>query len=80
MLFRSLTPLPLHPYDCAEVALRVCNLEGYIEFETNRYPVPYEHVADILTMKATEQEILIYSPELDLIVPPPMSIGPTQRR
>lgn len=64
----ALTPLPLHPYDCAEVALRVCDLEGYIEFETNRYPVPYEHVADILTMKATETEILIYSPELDLIV------------
>ena len=64
----ALTPLPIHPYDCAEVALRVCNLEGYIEFETNRYPVPYEHVADILTMKATEHEILIYSPELDLVV------------
>lgn len=64
----ALTPLPLHPYDCAEVALRVCDLEGYIEFETNRYPVPYEHVADILTMKATEHEILIYSPELNLIV------------
>jgi len=64
----ALTPLPLHPYDCAEVALRVCDLEGYIDFETNRYPVPYEHGADILTMKATEHEILIYSPELDLIV------------
>jgi transposase len=64
----ALTRLPLHPYDCAEVALRVCDLEGYIEFETNRYPVPYEHVADILTMKATEHEIQIYSPELNLIV------------
>lgn len=64
----ALTRLPLHPYDCAEVALRVCDLEGCIEFETNRYPVPYEHVADILTLKATEHEILIYSPELDLIV------------
>jgi len=64
----ALTGLPLHPYDCAEVALRVCDLEGCLEFETNRYPVPYEHVADILTLKATEHEILIYSPELDLIV------------
>ena len=64
----ALTPLPLHPYDCAEVALRVCDLDGYLDFETNRYPVPYEHVADILTMKVTEHEVLIYSPELDLIV------------
>ena len=64
----ALRPLPCHPYDSAEVALRVCNLEGYIEFETNRYPVPYEYVADILSMKATEHEILIFSPDLDLIV------------
>jgi hypothetical protein len=64
----ALHPLPVHPYDAGEVALRVCNIEGYIAFETNRYPVPYEYVADILTMKATEKEILIYSPELDLLV------------
>ncbi len=50
------------------MALRVCDIEGYIAFETNRYPVPYEYVADILTMKATEKELLIYSPELDLLV------------
>ena len=64
----ALQPLPLHLYDSAEVALRVCSLDGYIDFETNRYPVPYDHVTDIVTMKATEHEILIYSPELSLIV------------
>jgi len=50
------------------VALRVCSIEGYLEFETNRYPVPFEYVTDILTLKATEKEIFIYSPELSLIV------------
>ena len=64
----ALQPLPRHPYDCAEVYLRVCDLEGYIEFETNRYPVPYEYVADILTLKATEHEVIIYSAELALLV------------
>lgn len=64
----ALQPLPVHPYDCAEVALRVCSLDGFIDFETNRYPVPYEHVTDILTMKATEHEVLVYSPELSLVV------------
>jgi transposase len=64
----ALQPLPPHGYDSSEVALRVCDLEGYLAFETNRYPVPYIHIADILTMKATEHEILIYSPELELIV------------
>lgn len=64
----ALIPLPRCPYDAAEVALRVCSIEGYLEFETNRYPVPFEYVTDILTLKATEQEIFIYSPELALIV------------
>jgi transposase len=64
----ALQPLPYHPYDSSEVALRVCSLEGYIEFETNLYPVPYEHVADILTMKATEHEVFIYSVDLALLV------------
>jgi len=62
-----LLPLPPHPYDSSEVALRVCRTDGFLEHETNLYSVPYEYVADILTMKATEHEIFIYSPDLDLI-------------
>ena len=64
----ALNPLPRCQYDTSEVALRVCSIEGYLEFETNRYPVPFEYVTDILTLKATEEEIFIYSPELSLIV------------
>ena len=64
----ALQSLQKHPYDSAEVALRVCDLEGYLEFETNRYPAPYEYVADILTMKITDHEVLIFSPDLALIV------------
>jgi len=63
----ALLPLPIHPYDCAEVSLCVCSLEGFVKFETNLYSVPYEYVVDILTLKATEHEILIYSPELERI-------------
>lgn len=63
----ALQPLPLHPYDTSEVALRVCDAEGFVEFETNRYSVPSGNIADILSIKATEREIMIYNPELDLI-------------
>jgi transposase len=62
-----LQPLPRHPYDTAEVALRLCDAEGFVSFETNRYSVPAGHIADIVTLKATEEEILIYSPEIDCI-------------
>ena len=63
----GLQPLPLHPYDTSEVALRVCDPEGFVSFETNRYSVPSGNIADILSIKATEYEILVYSPEIDLI-------------
>jgi transposase len=63
----ALRPLPANPYDSSEVALRVCRVDGFLEHETNLYSVPYEYVADILTFKATEKEVFIYSPELDLI-------------
>jgi transposase len=62
-----LPALPLHEYDCGEVVLRVCSLDGFVEFETNRYSVPYEYVGDILALKATELEIFIYSPHIDRI-------------
>lgn len=62
-----LRPLPVHPYDSSEVVLRVCRMDGFLEHETNLYSVPYEYVADILTIKATEREVFIYSPHLELI-------------
>jgi transposase len=64
---RALVALPRHPYDASEVALRVCRVDGFVEHDTNVYSVPYEYVADILTLKATENEIFIYSPDLKQI-------------
>jgi hypothetical protein len=63
----ALQPLPAHDYDSAEVAYRVCRDDGFVEFETNRYSVPDEYLADILALKATEGEVFIYSPELTLV-------------
>jgi len=63
----ALQPLPLKPYDCSEVSLRVRGVDGFLEFETNIYSVPFECVGDILTFKATEREIFVYNQELDLV-------------
>jgi transposase len=62
-----LQSLPPRPYDTSEVALRVCRADGLVEFETNAYSVPSDNIADILTVKATEHEVFIYNPELELI-------------
>ncbi len=60
----NLQPLPLHAYDTSEVALRVCDSEGFVQLATNRYSVPSGNIADILTLKASEHAIEIYNPEL----------------
>jgi transposase len=63
----ALIRLPHHPYDSSEVVLRVGRLDGFIEYETNFYSIPFEYVADILAVKVGEHEVNIYSPDLDLI-------------
>lgn len=63
----SLQPLPTQPYDCSEVVFRVCPNDAFIEFETNLYSIPFGHMGEIVSVKATEREIFIYSPYLDLL-------------
>jgi transposase len=62
-----LQPLPTQPYDCCEVVFRVCPNDALIKFETNLYSVPFGHMGEIVSLKATEREIFIYSPYIDLL-------------
>jgi transposase len=43
-----LKPLPRHGYDTARVIYRVCRIDGFVDWDGNRYAVPYDHVTDIL--------------------------------
>lgn len=63
----ALQPLPRHSYDTSEVGFRVCGLDGFIEWATNQYSVPYEQVGEILTVKAAETEILVYDPDIEVV-------------
>jgi transposase len=63
----ALQPLPRHHYDTGEVGFRIGRMDGFIEHETNKYSMEYRYIGEILTVKATETEIFIYGPELDLI-------------
>ncbi|MBF0548772.1 MAG: IS21 family transposase [Candidatus Riflebacteria bacterium] len=64
---QTLMPLPIHPYDSSEVKLLVGRPESFIYFETNGYSIPSFAIGDILSVKATENEILIYNSELTLL-------------
>lgn len=60
----ALQPLPAVPYDTSEVALVLCHADGFVIFETNRYSVPTGFIGDILSLKASETEVVIYGPDL----------------
>ncbi len=67
----ALQALPIHPYDTSQVILRVCSGDGFVEFEANKYSVPYDHIGDILAVKVTDYEVLVYNPFLTLIAQHP---------
>ena len=59
-----LRPLPTHPYDTARVTYRLCSIDGYVEWQGNRYAVPYDHVTDFLPLRVTQSELFVYGPDL----------------
>jgi transposase len=59
-----LLPLPAHPYDTARVAYRICSIDGFVDWQGNRYAVPYDHVTDILPIRITQRELFVYAADL----------------
>lgn len=62
-----LRPLPRHAYDTARVLYRLCDIEGFIAWEGNRYSLPYDHVTELLPVRVTEHELFVYKPDLTCI-------------
>jgi hypothetical protein len=62
-----LLPLPSHPYDTARVTYRLCSIDGFIDWQGNRYAVPYDHITDILPIRITERELFVYAADLECI-------------
>jgi transposase len=60
-----LLPLPATPYDTAEVVYRTVSAEGWVSYRQNAYSVPWQHIGRVLPVRVTEDEVIIYSPNLD---------------
>lgn len=60
----QLVPLPRHPYDTARVVYRVCGIDGFVDWDGNRYAVPYDQVTDILPLRITQHELFVYAADL----------------
>ncbi len=62
-----LVPLPRHPYDTARVVYHVCSIDGFVDYQGNRYAVPYPHVTDLLPVRVTQHELFVYAADLECI-------------
>jgi transposase len=59
-----LLPLPANPYDSAEVLYRIVNVEGYVAYRQNFYSVPWQRIGDPLPLRITENEVIVYGPDI----------------
>jgi len=79
-----LIPLPAHAYDTAEVVYRCVSGEGLIVYCQNHYSVPWRHIGLMLPVRITEDEIVIYGPQIEEIARHPLLsrelTGQTSRR
>ncbi len=62
-----LLPLPTCDFDTAQCFYRHVNVEGYIMQRLNFYSVPWSYIGQVLPVRVTENEVLIYSIGLDEI-------------
>jgi len=62
-----LLELPAHPYDTARVVYRVVDVEGFVSYERNFYSVPWRLVGQLLAVRITENELIVYDNRLEEI-------------
>jgi transposase len=62
-----LLPLPPCDFDTAQVVYRHVNVEGFITQRLNFYSVPWSYIGQVLPVRITESEVIIYSISLDEI-------------
>jgi transposase len=62
-----LLALPTCDFDTAQVVYRHVNVEGYVTHRLNLYSVPWSHIGQVLPVRVTETEVVVYSIGLEEI-------------
>jgi transposase len=62
-----LLALPTCDFDTAQVIYRHVNVEGYVTHRLNLYSVPWSHIGQVLPVRITESEVVVYSISLEEI-------------
>jgi len=58
----------------------LCDIEGFLMWQSNGYSLPYEYVTDILPVRITENELFIYTADLRCIARHPLLARGAQLR
>jgi hypothetical protein len=56
--------LPAQPYDTAQVLYRTVNSEGHVAYRQNYYSVPWQRIGELLPVRITERELIVYGPDV----------------
>ena len=67
-----LLSLPAHPYDTAQVLYRTVNSEGHVFYRQNLYSVPWQRIGELLPVRITEDELIVYGPDVREIARHPL--------
>lgn len=59
-----LLSLPARPYDTAQVLYRTVNSEGHVMYRQNFYSVPWQRIGELLPLRITEKELIVYGPDV----------------
>jgi len=60
-----LLPLPARDFDTALVVYRHVNVEGFVAHRSNLYSVPWSYIGQVLPVRVTESDVIIYTTGLD---------------
>jgi transposase len=73
-----LIPLPRQAYEVAEVVYRTVDAEGMVPYAQNRYSAPWQYIGQVLPVRITEHEVVIYDPQLEVLARHPR-FPPTEK-
>jgi hypothetical protein len=71
----QLLPLPRCDFDTALVVYRHVNVEGFITHRLNLYSVPWSYIGQVLPVRVTDSEVIIYSVRMEEITRHPLVHG-----
>jgi hypothetical protein len=64
--------VPAHAYDTAQVLYRTVNSEGHVMYRQNFYSVPWQRIGELLPVRVTDKEWIVYGPDVREIARHPL--------